>query len=164
MSLDTDIAAIARQEQTLRFDRFDEDDAFRLGALIRDEAARQGLSVAIDIRDAARVLFAATMPGTTPDNADWIRRKSAVVLRTHRSSYGFGRMLEARGQSLGADRNMDPADYAAHGGGFPVHVTGIGVVGCVTASGLPQREDHRLVTFCLCKYLGVDPAEYDLPG
>lgn len=163
MSQDTDIAAIAQQERTLRFTQFNEDDAFRLGCLIREEAARQGLAVAIDIRDATRILFAATMPGTTPDNADWIRRKAATVLRTHRSSYGFGRMLEARGQSLGADRNMDPADYAAHGGGFPIHVIGTGVVACVTVSGLPQREDHRLATFCLCQFLGLDPADHDLP-
>ena len=164
MSLDSDIAAIAQQEQLLRFAGFTEDDAFRLGCLIREEAARQGLSVAIDIRDAARVLFAATLPGTAPDNADWIRRKSATVLRTHRSSYGFGRMLEARGQSLGPDRNMDPADYAAHGGGFPIHVSGTGVVACVTVSGLPQREDHRLATYGVCTFLGLDPADHDLPA
>lgn len=163
MSLDSDIAAIAEQERTLRFASFNEDDAFRLGCLIRNDAARQGFAVAIEIRDAARILFAATMPGTAPDNADWIRRKSATVLRTHRSSYGFGLMLEARGQALGPDRNMNPADYAAHGGGFPIHVTGTGVVACVTVSGLPQREDHRLAAFGLCTFLGLDPADHDLP-
>ncbi len=32
---------------------------------------------------------------------------------------------------------LSPADYASHGGSFPLNVTGARVVGCVTVSGLP---------------------------
>lgn len=164
MSLDDDIAAIAAQEAALQLDRFDEDAAFRLGCLIREEAARRATPCAIDIRTPARILFAATMPGTAPDNADWIRRKSNLVLRVHRSSYGFGRELERKGRSLGPELGLPLADYASHGGGFPIHVRGSGIVACLTVSGLPQREDHRLAAWGLCRLLGVDPAEHDLPA
>lgn len=164
MSLENDIAAIAAQEAALTFESFDEDTAFALGCLIRDEAARRATPCAIDIRTAARPLFAATMPGTAPDNAEWIRRKSNLVLRTHRSSYGFGRDLEAKGKALGGDSGLAPADYASHGGGFPIRVRGTGVVACLTVSGLPQREDHRLAVWGICTILGLDPASHDLPA
>ncbi|TMV54084.1 heme-degrading domain-containing protein, partial [Thioclava sp. BHET1] len=152
------------QEAALRPAQFDEDDAWRLGLLLREEAARRALPLAIEIRSAARVLFAAALPGSAPDNADWIRRKSNLVLRMHRSSYGFGRGLALKGAALGVDRGLDPADYAAHGGAFPIHVQGSGVVAVVTVSGLPQREDHRFVTWGLCQFLGLDPAAHDLPA
>jgi uncharacterized protein (UPF0303 family) len=164
MPLEDDIAAILAQEDALRLDSFDEDDAHRLGCLTRDEATRRGTPCAIDIRTAARVLFTTTMPATAPDNADWIRRKSNLVLRVQRSSYGFGRKLEAAGEALGPERGLPLADYAAHGGGFPIHVRGTGVVACLTVSGLPQREDHRLATWGICRFLGLDPAAHDLPA
>lgn len=162
MTIEQDIAAIAAQEETLRFDRFDEDAAFRLGCLIREEAARRASPCAIDIRSPTRILFATTMPGTTPDNTDWIRRKSNLVLRVHRSSYGYGRELEKKGRALGPEIGIAPADFAAHGGGFPIHVRGAGVVACLTVSGLPQREDHRLAAWGICRALGLDPEKYDL--
>ena len=47
-------------------------------------------------------------------------------------------------------------DYAAHGGSFPINVAGAGIVGSVTISGLPQREDHNLVVEALCLLTGRD--------
>jgi len=37
-------------------------------------------------------------------------------------------------------------EYAIHGGGVPVRVTGVeGVVGVIVVSGLTQKEDHQVV-------------------
>ncbi len=163
MSLDDDIAIITRQEAELVFPSFNEDDAHRLGCLLREQAVARGKPVAIEIRTPARALFVTTTPGSAPDNADWIRRKSNTVLRLHRSSYGFGRSLAQSGTTISAERGLDAMDYAAHGGAFPITVKGTGVIGVVTVSGLPQREDHRLVVRGICLFLGRDPAGYDLP-
>jgi uncharacterized protein (UPF0303 family) len=47
---------------------------------------------------------------------------------------------------------LDPADYAAHGGAFPVRIRNVGVVAVVTVSGLPQAEDHALVVTALERF------------
>jgi uncharacterized protein (UPF0303 family) len=54
------------------------------------------------------------------------------------------------------------ADYASHGGSFPLTVAGTGVVGSVTVSGLAQRDDHELVVEALCALLGRDYTELKL--
>jgi uncharacterized protein (UPF0303 family) len=41
-------------------------------------------------------------------------------------------------------------------------VAGTGVVGSVTVSGLPQRDDHELVVEALCGLLGRSYAELKL--
>ncbi|MFZ2100611.1 MAG: heme-binding protein, partial [Oricola sp.] len=98
------------------------------------------------------------LPGTSPDNGEWVRRKINVVTRLHKCSYRVGRELAASGGSLDQSRGVEPIDVAPHGGCFPIHIKGTGVVGTVTVSGIPQREDHRFVFESLCAFLGVDPA------
>ena len=53
-------------------------------------------------------------------------------------------------------------DVADHGGSFPIVVDGVGCVGAVTVSGLPQREDHELVVEALAELCDVDLAEVRL--
>jgi uncharacterized protein (UPF0303 family) len=50
------------------------------------------------------------------------------------------------------------ADYALAGGGFPIRLEGTGVIGAITVSGLPERDDHCLVVDALCDHLGRDRA------
>lgn len=167
MSLSEDIELIQRQEIELRLPLFDHDVAWSLGNLLRDIAVSRKQSLVIDIRrfgQPDQQLFYTALAGTTPDNARWVQRKINVVARFHRSSYQVGRYLEQAGKSFGERYNLPEADYAAHGGSFPLHVTGAGVIGAVTVSGLPQREDHNIVVEALCLHLRRDPAELQLPA
>ncbi|MFE1322109.1 heme-degrading domain-containing protein [Kitasatospora phosalacinea] len=124
-------------------------ETWRLGSLIVATALERNLPVAVDIRHGEQLAFHAALPGTSADNDDWIRRKAAVVRRFGEASYLVGERHRAKGRTF----DLDPARYAAHGGSFPLLVRGTGMVGTVTVSGLPQLEDHLLVTECLARYL-----------
>ena len=162
MPIPEDLARIAQQERQLQFPAFDEQVAWRLGCRLRDMAVERGLGIVIDIRRTGQPLFYTALPGTTPDNPEWVRRKSNVALRFHRSSYAVGLDLEQKGSSLEA-RGLPAADYASHGGSFPVRVQNAGVIGAVTVSGLPQRADHELVVEALCAEFGLDYEKLRLP-
>jgi uncharacterized protein (UPF0303 family) len=158
MSLETDIADITRQEQELRFASFSEEDAWALGSLMRKVAVERGLPFVIDIRIGNRPLFYTALLGSTPENPDWVRRKVNTVYRFHKSSYRVGREHQLQKKAFDASRGIDPMDYAPAGGGFPIHLAGTGVVGAVTVSGVPQRQDHEFVVEMLCRFLKVDYA------
>lgn len=156
MSLDVDLERIALQERLLHWPRFDADLAWKLGCLLRDRAIERKAPIVIDVRRFGQPLFYAAIEGSTPDNADWARRKNNAVARFHRSTYGLSLMLQSQKTTLADKFGLPLAEYAAHGGAFPITVLGTGVIGSVTISGLPQREDHELVVQAICSQLGVD--------
>ena len=151
--IEQDLEKIALQEKRLQFTEFNADVAWELGLRLRSAALKRGARIAIDIQLHGQVLFACSMPGTTPDNWEWIRRKRNVVMRYHRSSYAIGLKHERAGSTLEETTGLALGDYSTHGGCFPVLVAGTGCVGTITVSGLPQREDHSLVVSVLEEYL-----------
>ena len=162
MGLSQDLERIAMQERELVLPRLDAETAWQLGSRLRAMAKERGLAVVIDIRRIAQPLFYAAMDGTTPDNVEWVRRKSNVVERFHRSSYAVGLREKQKGQSIYESQGLLLADYATHGGSFPLTVSGAGVIGSITVSGLPMREDHELVIEALCAVLGRNYDELKL--
>lgn len=155
MGIDQDIEKIALQENRLRFKRFDSEVAWAIGSALKAAAEKCHVAVAIDIQLNGHTLFSYAMTGTTPDNADWIRRKRNVVLRYHHCSYSVGLKNEQARTTLAAKAGLELNDYAAHGGCFPILLEGTGCVGTVTVSGLPQRDDHSMVVSVLQEYLGL---------
>ena len=162
MSLVDDVACLKKQEEVLRFAKFDEADAWALGQILRAQAEAKSLPMVMDIRIGTRPLFYAAMPGTTPENPDWVRRKVNTVMRFQKSSYRVGREYEEKGVGFDVSRGIDVMDYANAGGGFPIHIIGTGVVGAITVSGIPQRDDHNFVTEAIAKFLKVDFAKIAL--
>jgi uncharacterized protein (UPF0303 family) len=156
MGLTEDLEKIAVQERELRLPRLDAQVAWELGLKIRSMAMERGLTLVVDVRRFGQPLFYAALSGTSPDNSEWVRRKSNVVARFHRSSYRVGLTQKQKGATLFERQGLPVIDYAADGGSFPMHVEGAGVVGSVTVSGLPQRDDHNLVVEALCLMLGRD--------
>jgi|ERR1035438_1383683 uncharacterized protein (UPF0303 family) len=163
MNHSKDLKIIGAQEKTLVAARLNADLVWKLGRRLRELALKRRAPVAIDIRRFGQVLFYCSLPGATPDNAEWIRRKSNVVQRFLRSSYAIGLSLKEAGATLASKYELTDADYAVHGGSFPLSVAGAGIVGSITVSGLPQREDHEMVVEALCDVLRRDYLKLALP-
>lgn len=164
MSVEDDITRVAEQERQLVFKRFDETTALEIGDTIRGLASAAGAAVVIDVRFWDRPLYYYAMPGTAADNGDWVRRKSNCVKRFGRASFALTLKQARDGKGFAPDQNVDPSEIAAHGGSFPIRVSGVGVVGAVTVSGVPGRRDHGLVVEAISRHLGVDHASIALPA
>ena len=145
----TQLQALLQQEETLQFSRFSSEIALHLGLGIVNAARQAGQSVLVDIRFGDLQLFQHAMEGCNPDNVDWVRRKNNVVRRFARSSFYMGTLYRSQGSDFDSATGLDPREYAAHGGAFPLRIRGAGLVGIVTVSGLPQAEDHALAVAVL---------------
>lgn len=162
MAHEVDIEQIKRQENLLVFPAFSAADALAIGLMIVRNLQSAGKSGLVDVSLWDRQLFAHSMDGATADNADWVRRKINVVQRFQLSSYRKALELLDAGRSFEAARGTDPKDYAAAGGAFPIRLKGGPLIGCVTVSGLPQREDHNQSVAAIAAHLGFDPADFAL--
>jgi uncharacterized protein (UPF0303 family) len=154
MSDDT-LAVLAAQEERLVFRRFDNETALQLGLHLLAAARDRALPVTVSVRRGGQRLFHAALPGTSADNDAWLDRKSRVVDRYGRSSFFVGEQFRAKGTTFEAESRLDPDLYAAHGGVFPVLVEGVGPVGTVGVSGLPQADDHAFVVEQLEAFLAA---------
>ena len=163
MGLQEYLDRIALQERELVLTRLDADIAWQIGSKLRDFGAERRLPIVIDIRRFGHPLFYAAMDGTTPDNPEWVRRKGNVVARFPQSSYIAALNEKLKGKTIYESQGLPLADYATHGGSFPVRVVNAGVVGSITVSGLPMRQDHELVVEALCAVLGRNYDDLKLP-
>lgn len=156
MGVHEDVERILLQERELRLPRLDARVAWELGTRIKSLGEERRHTIAVDVRRFGQPLFYYAFDGTTPDSPEWVRKKSNVVARFHRSSYGFGLALALKNTNLLERYGLPVADYAAHGGSFPLNVESAGIIGAVTVTGLSQRQDHELVVEALCAVLGRD--------
>ncbi|WP_234704263.1 heme-degrading domain-containing protein [Rhizobium nepotum] len=147
------IAELVDEQNAIRLDRFDYDFAWELGSRIRSRAHQDALPVAIQVRHGTDVVFATLVGGATIDNFDWTRRKCAVAHRFHRSSLQIRLEAEESKYDFNEKFRLPVADYVASGGGVPLILKGGTLIGSVAVSGLPNVEDHNLVTDTLREML-----------
>jgi uncharacterized protein (UPF0303 family) len=146
---------ISEQQRGLRLQRFDLATAWELGTALRTAAASRAVAVAIEVRLLRETAFFCAMPGTTPENGDWARRKRNTVELLQRSSYTVWLELARDSLTLEQKMGLPLRDYAFHGGSVPILVDGVGCVGTATVSGLPQRDDHELVVAVMAELCSV---------
>jgi uncharacterized protein (UPF0303 family) len=132
------------EETELELARFDVNDAWFVGSRIRDMAVDRKLPISIAVYHGADLVFFAMLPGASGDNRDWLERKRAVVDRFRRSSLYLRLAGEREGVDFNARYRLPVERFVASGGGIPIVVSGVGMVGCAVVSGLPDVDDHRL--------------------
>jgi len=147
---------LLQEEHELQFMSFNESAAWQVGCQLVERAQKEGLPIAIDITRGSHQLFHASLPGTSADNDEWIKRKVRLVYRFGHSSFYIGQLLKSKGKGLEEAYLISESNYAAHGGCFPVLIKNTGMVGTITVSGLPQEEDHKLVVQAIRDYLAQE--------
>ena len=154
--MDQILEQLLHEERELQFASFNESTAWRIGSQLVERAQKEGLPITIDITRGSHQLFHASLPGTSADNDEWIKRKSRVVYRFGHSSFYMGQFLKNKGKRMEESYLIPESDYAPHGGCFPVMVKNTGMVGTITVSGLPQEEDHKFVVQAIRDYLAQE--------
>ena len=162
MATADDIAKIIEQERGLEFAQFDEHIAYAIGTRVRERALREKLALVVDVRTWDRQMFYAAMPGTTGDNPNWVRRKINTTQRLLKSSYRVALEQNREDRLFAATRALDGADYVLAGGAFPIRIKGFGPVGCITISGLHERDDHQVGVDAIADELGLDKDAFAL--
>jgi len=147
------LASLLREEEKLQFSAFSNDTALEIGQMLVEAAKQAGWAVTIDITRNQQCLFHHAMTGTSIDNTEWLRRKNNVVNRFGHSSYYVGSYLRSLGQTMEEKYFISAREFASHGGAFPLIIKGVGAVGTISVSGLPQKDDHELVVKVLRLYL-----------
>lgn len=128
---------------------FDYATANRVGLALCALATERGLPVGIEVFHGTSQVFLALMPGSKPDNIEWLRRKRSLAMRFHQSSLSMRLECEAKGVDFNARHGLPKSDFVASGGAVPIALRGAGVIGCATVSGLPDTEDDALVRAAL---------------
>ncbi|CAB4571319.1 unannotated protein [freshwater metagenome] len=136
---------LMKQEEDFSFSSFTNEDAIALGQEMLKIATSQKAPVIVQVRIGQQIIFHAALTGTTTENDWWINRKARVVEKFNHSSMYVRVFFEENNQTFEEHSGLDNELYAAHGGGFPIIVTGQGVVGVALVSGLPQVEDHKMI-------------------
>jgi uncharacterized protein (UPF0303 family) len=141
--------ALAEQAASVEFASFSQAEAVALGLLATERAIAEQLPIVIEVDHLDRLAYRVALAGSLPDSDDWIQRKRRVVRRFGASTMSVRVRYEEQGRDFNTATGLPESEYAAHGGGFPVTVTGVGIVGAFFASGLPQVQDHEFAVACL---------------
>lgn len=156
MTIEELLRILEMQEEVLQFSHFTNADAWEVGNAIVAEARRRNLHVAVSIRlNNGYTVFQYAADGTNLDSERWMARKCNTVKVKEMSSLRVYALLQAEGNSL-ENWFLDPKEYDVCGGGFPIRVEEVGVIGAILVTGLDHVANHDLIVKCVSKYLHVD--------
>lgn len=139
------LAEVEAQERRLVLPSADPAALYRLGRRMADTALERGLPVRIEIRRGEQRVFVAALPGSTASNEEWAERKSRLASWFEQSSMRVRLAHPPDGEAVYDRHTLDRRRFAAHGGAFPLRVEGVGTIGTVVVSGLPQVQDHAFI-------------------
>ena len=144
---------LATEEEILVLPSLSMADALEIGEIAVGLGLARNLPIAIEVRMENWTVFHVSLPGSKPENDNWIARKARVVLATENSTMYERVKAEEEGIDWYATYARPVEDYAIHGGGLPLKVFGVGFAGILLISGLPQVQDHLLGVEVLTEFL-----------
>lgn len=156
MTIDEVIAVLGMQEEILQFSHFTNEDAWALGNVIVAEARHRNLDIAVSIRlNNGYTVFQYAGNTTNYNNERWMMRKFNTVRLMEKSSLRLYSELQ-KSQETMEDLGLDEKEYACSGGGFPIRVEEVGVIGAILVSNQNHFIDHDIIVKAVSRYLHVD--------
>ena len=145
---------IFNQEQNLKLPSLTNNDAIEIGQIALALGTQKKLPIAIEVRIGNWIVFRICLPGSKPDNIEWINRKAEVVKSTQNSSMFERISALERGVDWFKEHNVTDETHAIHGGAVPLF-TDEGFKGILIISGLSQEEDHLLAVEVITEFLAL---------
>ena len=142
-----------KEHTNLQFQSFSNKKALMIGYRLLEIAEEKGMAITIDITRNNQQLFHYACEGTSADNDEWVKRKSNVANHFDKSSFYIKHFLEKNKTSLEEMFFLNQNEYSAFGGSFPIIIKDTGTIGTITVSGLPDEEDHKLVTSVIKEFI-----------
>ncbi|MBA2937379.1 heme-degrading domain-containing protein [Paenibacillus sp. CGMCC 1.16610] len=146
------LKTLLQEETDLQFSVFTNETAYRVGNRIIEKAMKENKAIVVNIRKNNELLFYSRMVGTSSNNDEWVTWKNNVVNHFGHSSYYMHVLLKSTASTVEAS-GLNPIDYKAEGGAFPLTLKDEGIVGTISVSGLPGEEDHNMITSVLKELL-----------
>ena len=146
-------AQLILEEEVLALPALSQSDALTIGQIAYEIGTTRDLAITIEVRLGEWTVFHASLPGSKPENDDWIARKARVVLASGHSTMHERVLSEETNVDWYEVHNLPETLHAIHGGGLPLNVIGNGLVGILLISGLPQVDDHLLGVEIITEYL-----------
>ena len=146
-------AGLALEAKTLTLASLTQAQALEIGGIAQEFGLDRKLAIAIEVRMKEWIVFHASLPGSTPENDSWIRRKANVVNKTGHSTIYEKVLAEEQGIDWYQSTGLAEADHAVNVGGLALSVVGLGLTGVLLISGLTEVDDHLLGVEILTEYL-----------
>jgi uncharacterized protein (UPF0303 family) len=144
---------LLNEEQMLTLSSLDLAGAIEIGEIAKSLGMVRNLPIAVEVRIGDWIIYHVSLPGSTPENDQWISRKARTVMLKHHSTMYERVSAEERGVDWHKENNLLDETHAIHGGGLPLITKDDGLVGVLLISGLPQVEDHLLGVEVLTEFL-----------
>jgi len=135
---------LLEEEMNLQLPKFSRSDAFDLAQIILEKAKPYDKPIIIEIEINKLVVFRYFMDETIEDGELWLARKRNSVNLMSMSSLRFQYWLKQKNATI-KSRHLNTADYIDCGGGYPIRIEGMGVMGSVCVTGLHDLDDHQLI-------------------
>lgn len=144
---------IKAQEKALVFPKLDSDTIVAIAKIIVAKLREEKQPGYVLASVGGCTIYAESLPGAMPDNADWARRKGNLVMLYNRSSYLTTLTMKSKGKDL-STRGLPLSEYCLFGGAFPIKLGDL-TVGFISASGTNQEHEHQTVANGIAEYFGV---------
>jgi len=129
------------EEKKYTFDSFDRNDVWKLGNCLVEATSKAAGPLAVTISLNGTEVFRYYPLGTGKFHEMWLNKKRNTVTTMEMASMTLKAKFAYNGSSL-EDELLDPTQFVACGGGFPIRLKGGAVIGFIGVSGLPDSEDH----------------------